>query len=78
MEETENICNMEEIATIEIRQSEQTGKKYFNFICWNDRGYNGLWQESKAISEDVINQIFKILEENTEIKNNSWDETDDE
>ena len=67
MEETENVCNMEKIATIEIRQSEQTGKKYLNFICWNDRGYNGIWQESKEIPEDVIEKIYKILEENTEI-----------
>lgn len=65
--ETEYICNMDKIATIEIHQSEETGKYYFHFICWNGRGYDGLWQDSKELSTETLNNVYEIIEKNTDI-----------
>jgi len=63
MEENTNVCNMPEKATIEIHQSKETGKFYLNFICWNNRGYDGIWLNSKEeISPEVVNVIYDFLE----------------
>ena len=63
MEENTNVCNMPEKAIIEIRQSKETGKFYLSFICWNNRGYDGIWRNSKEeISPEVVTAIYDFLE----------------
>lgn len=45
--ERENVCNMPEVATIEIHESAETGK---NYACWisADTGY---WINTKPLSK---------------------------
>lgn len=48
------VCNMPEIATIELHQSNETGKYYFHFIGWTGRKETyGIWHDSEATEEEI-------------------------
>ena len=57
MVETENVCNMPYLFTMELHQSEQTGKFYLNFISWIGPTEMGEWTEIKVKSMDVENLL---------------------
>lgn len=57
MDETENVCNMPELFTMELHQSEQTGKLYLNFISWIGPTEVGEWTDIETTSKDVENLL---------------------
>lgn len=57
MVETENVCNMPELFTMELHQSEQTGKFYLNFISWIGPTEMGEWTDIEVTSMDVENLL---------------------
>lgn len=57
MVETENVCNMPELFTMELHQSEQTGKFYLNFISWIGPTEAGEWTDIEITSKDVENLL---------------------
>jgi hypothetical protein len=65
--EKDNICNMPEIATIEIHKSKETGRYYIHYIChnWkiNDLNFNavdGLWTD-KYIPKSKAQALMDFL-----------------
>lgn len=58
--ETENICNMPELFTMELHQSEQTGKFYLNFLSRIGLTEVGEWIDIEITSKDVEN-LFEIV-----------------
>lgn len=57
MLEAENVCNMPELFTMELHQSEQTGKLYLNFISWIGSTEVGEWMDIEITSKDVENLL---------------------
>ena len=57
MVETENVCDMPELFTMELHQSEQTCKFYLNFISWIGPTEVGKWTEIEVKSMDVENLL---------------------
>lgn len=55
--EEDNICDMEEIMTVEFYKSEKTGKIYAEFISSDD----GLWLSTKEIFPDEFNNLILAL-----------------
>lgn len=61
IDEDENVCNMEELGTIEIYKSEQTGKIYANFILLDGSDNSGIWLDTKEIFPDELDEIKNKL-----------------
>lgn len=57
MDEPDNVCNMPELFTMELHQSEQTGKLYLNFISWIGPTEVGEWIDIEITSKDVESLI---------------------
>ena len=57
MSETENVCNMPELFTMELHRSEQTSKLYLNFISWIGPTEIGNWTEIEVKGTDVENLL---------------------
>ena len=51
-EEKDNICNLPEVATIEIHRSKETGHYYLHFVEWASGWNDGKWQDQE-ITEDI-------------------------
>lgn len=60
-DEKDNVCNMDELGTIEIYKSEQTGKIYANFILLDGSDDSGLWFDTKEIFPDEFEEIKNKL-----------------
>ena len=57
MIETENVCNMPLLFTMELHQSEQTGKLYLHFISWIGPTEMGSWTGIEVKGTDVDNLL---------------------
>ena len=61
--ETQNICNMDKVATIELHRSEKTGKYYADFIIHiPDRlDIHQGWRETKEIFPDEVKYLINYF-----------------
>lgn len=68
-EETENICNMPEVLTLEIHKSEDTGKYYATFIGYSEKmewKQQGKWLDTRELKESFVEEIVSSLMENVD------------
>ena len=59
-EETENICNMPEIATVELHRSNDTGNYYLKYLTRfddDDRCVSGWWRTSAPLPNETVEKI---------------------
>lgn len=65
MEETQNVCAMPEIATIELHRSEETGNYYLNYITWfdgDDRCVSAHWRTSTPLSCEAVEMLRQFCQ----------------
>lgn len=58
---------MDEIATIQIKKDSKTNKYIIEYIRLDEVEYGGFWQVTNQLSEEEVNKIYKLLEENTNL-----------
>lgn len=59
---------MDEIATIQIKKDSKTNKYIIEYIRLDEVEYGGFWQVTNPLSEEEVNKIYKLLEENTNLQ----------
>jgi len=60
--EEDNVCNMNKLGTIEIYQSEKTGKLYLEFIIFDGEFPNcGMWTTTKEIFPEEFERLENTL-----------------
>ena len=59
--ESDNICNLPEVLTVELHRSDTTGKYYLHFIDHSDTTCNnkGYWTDI-PVSEDAGKQLLRM------------------